>query len=92
MNLDSITPTGFILAMFIRNDGERFLLGDGDYTFTQKQLLFSAVSITFLIVFCVKLYVRGYIGTILPVDFDLLSSSKTGDCISAQAPFFETFP
>ena len=44
MNLDSITPTGFILAMFIRNDGERFLLGDGDYTFTQKQLLFSAVS------------------------------------------------
>lgn len=44
MNLDNITPTGFILAMFIRSDGQRFLLGDGDYTFTNKQLLFSAVS------------------------------------------------
>lgn len=44
MNLDNITPTGFILAMFIRSDGERFLLGDGDYTFTNKQLMFSAVA------------------------------------------------
>lgn len=44
MNLDNITTTGFILAMFIRDDGQRFLLGDGDYTFTQKQLLFKAVT------------------------------------------------
>lgn len=42
MNLDEITTTGFILALFIRSDGERFLLGDGDYTFTNKQLLFTA--------------------------------------------------
>ena len=42
MNIDDITTTGFILALFIRSDGERFLLGDGDYTFTQKQLLFTA--------------------------------------------------
>lgn len=44
MNLDNITPTGFILAMFIRSDGQRFLLGDGDYTFVQKQLHFKAVT------------------------------------------------
>lgn len=44
MNLDDITPTGFILALFIRSDGKRFLLGDGDYTFTQKQLMFTAVN------------------------------------------------
>lgn len=42
MNLDQIQTTGFILALFIRSDGKRFLLGDGNYTFTQKQLLFSA--------------------------------------------------
>lgn len=44
MNLDNITLTGFILAMFIRSDGQRFLLGDGDYTFVQKQLHFKAVT------------------------------------------------
>lgn len=42
MNIDNVTTTGFILALFIRSDGQRFLLGDGDYTFTQKQLLFTA--------------------------------------------------
>lgn len=42
MNIDEIRTTGFILALFIRSDGKRFLLGDGDYTFTQKQLLFTA--------------------------------------------------
>ena len=42
MNLDNIQTTGFILALFIRSDGQRFLLGDGDYTFTNKQLLFTA--------------------------------------------------
>lgn len=42
MNLNEITTTGFILALFIRSDGERFLLGDGDYTFTNRQLLFTA--------------------------------------------------
>lgn len=33
MNLDSITTKGWILALFIRDDGERFLLGDGWYDF-----------------------------------------------------------
>ena len=42
MNIDNVTTTGFILALFIRSDGQRFLLGDGDYTFAQKQLLFTA--------------------------------------------------
>lgn len=46
MNIDDITTTGFILALFIRSDGERFLLGDGDYTFTQKQLLFTAATMS----------------------------------------------
>ena len=46
MNIDNITTTGFILALFIRSDGERFLLGDGDYTFTNKQLLFTASLMT----------------------------------------------
>lgn len=33
MNLDNITTKGWILALFIRDDGERFLLGDGWYDF-----------------------------------------------------------
>lgn len=43
MNLDEIQTTGFILALFIRSDGQRFLLGDGAYTFGQRQLMFNAV-------------------------------------------------
>lgn len=33
MNLDDITTKGWILALFIRDDGERFLLGDGWFDF-----------------------------------------------------------
>ena len=42
MNLDSITPQCFIMALFIRDDGERFLLGTGAYQFNKKQLHFAA--------------------------------------------------
>lgn len=42
MNLDQINPQGFILALFIRDDGERFLLGSGAYEFEKKQMHFTA--------------------------------------------------
>lgn len=42
MNLDDIQKQCFILALFIREDGERFLLGGGAYPFNKKQLHFSA--------------------------------------------------
>ena len=42
MNLDDITKKCFILALFIRDDGERFLLGSGAYEFQQKQMHFNA--------------------------------------------------
>lgn len=42
MNLDQITLQGYILALFIRDDGERFLLGSGAYEFNKKQLHFFA--------------------------------------------------
>lgn len=42
MNLDQIELQGFILALFIRDDGERFLLGSGAYQFNKKQLHFAA--------------------------------------------------
>lgn len=42
MNLDQIELQGFILALFIRDDGERFLLGSGAYQFNSKQLHFAA--------------------------------------------------
>lgn len=42
MNLDNIDLQGFILALFIRDDGERFLLGSGAYEFKSKQLHFTA--------------------------------------------------
>ncbi len=32
----------FILALFVRDDGERFLLGDGNYEFTSSQMHFAA--------------------------------------------------
>ena len=42
MNLDSISPQCFIMALFIRDDGERFLLGAGAYQFDNNQLHFAA--------------------------------------------------
>ena len=41
MNLENITPKSYILALIIRDDGERFLLGDGAYEFKQNQLHFN---------------------------------------------------
>lgn len=40
MNLDDITRKCYILALFIRDDGERFLLGDGAYDFKEDQMHF----------------------------------------------------
>ena len=40
--LANIQKQCWILALFIRDDGERFLLGDGAYVFTQKQQHFAA--------------------------------------------------
>lgn len=45
MNLDQITTKCFILALFIRDDGERLLLGDGYYDFNQKLQHFQANTI-----------------------------------------------
>lgn len=42
MNLDQIPTESFILALFIREDGERFLLGSGKYEFKEGQLHFNA--------------------------------------------------
>ena len=42
MNLDQIETQCFILSLFIRDDGERFLLGSGVYEFEEKQLHFNA--------------------------------------------------
>lgn len=44
MNLDEIQTQCFILALFIRDDGERFLLGSGAYEFKENQLHFVANS------------------------------------------------
>lgn len=40
--LANITPHGWILALFIRDDGERLLLGDGYYEFKEEQRHFVA--------------------------------------------------
>lgn len=40
MSIVSVQPKDFILALFIRDDGERFLLGDGGYGFKDSQLHF----------------------------------------------------
>lgn len=42
MNLDQIETKCFILALFIRDDGERFLLGSRAYEFLDSQLHFAA--------------------------------------------------
>lgn len=44
MNLDQIETKCFILALFIRDDGERFLLGSRAYEFVDSQLHFAANS------------------------------------------------
>lgn len=41
MNLNDIATQCFILALFIRDDGQRFLLGCGAYEFKQSQLHFA---------------------------------------------------
>lgn len=46
MDLSQITANGYILALFIRDDEERFLLGTGFYQFKQKQLHFAANTIS----------------------------------------------
>lgn len=45
MNLDQIQAKCFIMTLFIRDDGERFLLGDGGYEFKDSQLHFTANSV-----------------------------------------------
>lgn len=45
MNLDQIATKCFILALFIRDDGQRLLLGDGYYGFNQKLQHFQANTI-----------------------------------------------
>lgn len=42
MSIANITAKCWILALFIRDDGERFLLGDGAYDFKESQQHFSA--------------------------------------------------
>lgn len=42
MNLDEIRTECFILSLFIRDDGQRFLLGSGAYEFKKEQLHFAA--------------------------------------------------
>ena len=44
MNLSDIETKTYILALFIRDDGERFLLGSGAYEFKKDQLHFVANS------------------------------------------------
>lgn len=38
--LRDITKKCVVMALFIRDDGQRFLLGDGDYEFNEGQLMF----------------------------------------------------
>lgn len=40
--ITGVSPKGFILALFIREDGQRFLLGNGNYVFKDSQLMFEA--------------------------------------------------
>lgn len=41
-----VKPTCYIQALFIREDGARFLLGSGNYEFVEKQLMFAGDKIT----------------------------------------------
>ena len=42
MSISSVNPQSWIISLFIRDDGERFLLGSGAYEFLDKQQHFSA--------------------------------------------------
>lgn len=42
MSIKGVDPRCWIMAMFIRNDGERFLLGDGAFQFAESQQHFAA--------------------------------------------------
>ena len=46
MNLDEINPRVYVLALVVRDDGERLLLGGGAYPFSASQLHFTAPAIT----------------------------------------------
>ena len=37
MNLDEIASRVYIMTLFIRSDGERFLLGGGKYPFSHRK-------------------------------------------------------
>lgn len=45
MAIQGVDTKCYILALFIRDDGARFLLGSGHYEFVQEQMLFSANTI-----------------------------------------------
>lgn len=45
MSIVSVQPKSFILALFIRDDNKRFLLGDNGYDFKDSQLHFAANTI-----------------------------------------------
>lgn len=45
MAIHGVDTKCYILALFVRDDGERFLLGSGRYEFTEKHLNFQANSI-----------------------------------------------
>lgn len=45
MSVVSVKAKSFILALFIRDDGERFLLGDNGYDFKESQLHFAGNTI-----------------------------------------------
>lgn len=46
MSIKGVDPRGWIMAMFIRSDGARFLLGDGAYQFAEKQQQFAANTVS----------------------------------------------
>lgn len=48
--MKGVTPRCWILALFIRDDGQRLLLGDGAYEFNQKQQHFAANKISSTVV------------------------------------------
>lgn len=45
MAIKGVDPQCYILALFVRDDGERFLLGSGAFTFKNKQMHFMANTI-----------------------------------------------
>lgn len=45
MPIKGVTPKCYILSLFVRDDGERFVLGSGYYEFKDKQMHFKANSV-----------------------------------------------